>query len=177
MTLSLKRLVSLICLCIILLHFSLLFIYSSPLNKQTTKLNFYSTVYSYPFFHQSWSLFAPTPTKKTDLYVRYFTNNKWSSWANILQNEINKHQHNVMAGNETTVLLFSNSLNYVTNSLNDSLYQKPPSNLNFKVLTYSIANYLKNKFHKTTNTKFEILIISKTTKSDQKFYFKNNIIP
>lgn len=174
---SMKRFVSLACIGFIFLHFLFVVMYSSPLNKHTTKLNFYSKAYSYPFFHQSWSLFAPTPTKKTALHVRFFSINTWSSWSNVLQNEINQHQKNVMKGNETTVLLFSNSLNYLVNSCKKKLYEKPPIDINYTILHHSVSNYLKNKLQLNSNTAFEILIISNAQKENKVIYFKNNIVP
>jgi hypothetical protein len=65
-----------------LIHFSFSLIYNLQELPVPEKMRHMSNMYVAPFFHQNWKLFAPTvPEYSTDLEVRYFNANGWTTWS------------------------------------------------------------------------------------------------
>lgn len=70
----------------------------------------------------------PAPSVERKLFVRYETEDGFNDWQDILSQEIMNHRKNRVLGNEAKVLLLSNSMIYVINSL----YDKPSAILTEK---------------------------------------------
>lgn len=170
-----KRIFSIAIISGLCLHFCLIFIYASPFNLKSEKLKFISWYYIYPYFHQQWSLFAPTPKKHMALYVRYKISNNWAAWENLLQKHINQHQSNVLMGNETTVLLYSNSLIYLINTLGSEkqVFTTEPADINFQIVKHEVQNEIKNYGQIPAPTNFEIIVTSHENNTTKTGYFKN----
>lgn len=66
----------------LLVHFSLTLVYSVPAMKVPAAVRDKAYVYSYPFFHQTWSLFAPDlPEYDVDLEFRVFHQQAWTAYT------------------------------------------------------------------------------------------------
>lgn len=175
MSQSLKRFISIVLVMFIAVHFILVFVYASPIKINSKKLTAVSFMYVYPVFQQNWELFVPAPDIERKLFVRYKTQDGFSDWQDILSQEIMNHRKNRALGNETKVLLFSNSLIYVINSLYDvpsCILSKKPNDAAFKVLEFEINQYLKSKLNIKTTTRYELLMISKTDVKTDSYYVK-----
>lgn len=175
MSQSLKRFISIVLVMFIAVHFILVFVYASPFKINSKKLTAVSFMYVYPVFQQNWELFVPAPDIERKLFVRYKTQDGFSDWQDILSQEIMNHRKNRALGNETKVLLFSNSLIYVINSLYDvpsCILSKKPNDAAFKVLEFEINQYLKCKLNVKSTTPYELLMISKTNFKTDAYYIK-----
>lgn len=170
-----KRLLSILLISGLSLHFCIICCYVSPIKISSVKLQFFSSYYVYPFFHQQWALFAPIPKKQMALYVRYKLNNQWSDWENILQKQINIHQANVTKGNEIKVLLFTNSLTYFFNSqqVEKQLYTQVIDDVNFQIIKYEVEHEISQCGKIQGITNFEIIATCKEDTTSKAYYFKN----
>ncbi len=126
----------------------------------------------YPYFHQSWSLFAPVPKENFNVYVKAGT----GKWEDVFQEIIRSHQTNRFAGNENTMLAFSNSLRYYISSVTDesAIMVNDESNINFEVLKRIIGQY----YQLTRNSQpqsMDIIVVTKNTKSGKNYahYYKS----
>ena len=176
MSQTLKRFFVFVLALIMCGHFVFVFVYASPIKITSKKLTAISFIYVYPVFQQNWELFVPAPDVERKLFVRYRTENGFSNWQDILGQEIMNHRKNRILGNETKVLLLSNSLIYVINSLYDvpsCILSKKPKDAAFKVIEFEINQYLKSKFNVTAHTSYEILLISQNKKKISAYYLKN----
>ena len=170
-----KRLLSILLISVLCLHFIAILCYVSPIKISSVKLQNLSSYYVYPFFHQQWALFAPIPKKRMALYVRYTINNRWSDWENTLQKQINRHQTNVTKGNETKVLLFSNSLTYFFNSqqVEKQVYTQDIDDVNFQIIKYEVKNEISQNGKISGITNFEIIATCIEGTASKAYYFKN----
>jgi hypothetical protein len=176
MSQNLKRFFSIVLVAIVCGHFTLVFVYASPFKINNKKLFALSYMYVYPVFQQNWELFVPAPNVERKLFVRYRAENGFSIWQDILSQEIMNHRKNRILGNETKVLLLSNSLIYVINSL----YEKPScilspdsKDVTFKVLNFEVNQYLKNKLKVEAKTSYELLLVSKGCQNTAAYYIKS----
>lgn len=174
MSKRLKQLLTVTFIVFLCLHFALIFFFASPLKYKTGKISYISAFYCHPYFQQSWGLFVPAPNAQHQLFVRYKTQTSWSNWTDILQKEYLKHRANRLSGNETIVLLLSNSTHHALNVLTESqsVYSKIPDKKELRVLNYEIEQYLKINDKLKQGTDYEILIANNTTKGIFASYFK-----
>ncbi len=130
------------------------------------KLDFYSSFYSYPYFHQNWNLFTPVPKQNFELFA--FTNGKT---INVLGDILNNHQKNRLAGEEALLLAFTNSIHYFFANrkiesgsvLNDK---------NFIIIEFSTRNYIKQKYL-LNNQNIKLLLMVKDIRTNHTLYFYN----
>ncbi len=175
MTEFVKRLLSIILISGLCLHFFLISIYSSPYKIKSSQLKFASWLYVYPYFHQGWALFTPIPKKKMALYVREKSNNHWSNWENLLQKRINKHKTNVFIGNELSTLIYCNSLIYFLNSQKNGehLFMNEIADINFQILKHEVKSEITNYGKVQNITEFEMITTCIEESSYKAFYAKN----
>lgn len=65
----------------LLVHFALTFIYATDFLVLPRTMRQVSQAYTVPFFHQSWTMFAPeVPEHGTQLEYRCYENGAWSTW-------------------------------------------------------------------------------------------------
>ena len=154
-------------------HFMVIGMYSSPLSEKTLKPKAISQAYVYPFFHQDWGLFVPSPKCQFELYYRMKSDSGWSSWNNVFLVVMNKRRNNRLLGHEAEVLLFSNSMNYVCHTLSSvsKCYLKEPQDINFKILKHEVISYIQNDGNHPTT--LEILLTNKVHHITTAYYFKN----
>jgi hypothetical protein len=165
--------------CIIALaigfHFMWISVYCFPQHGNNTKIGILSRLYVYPIFQQNWALFVPAPDTERKLFVRYKTENTFNRWEDILGREISIHKQNRLLGNESKVLLLSNSLIYELNSLNDeqSFISNKKNNSEFKVLQFEVEHYLKSEYHTNLQTEYELLMVSLKKGGERAYYIQN----
>ena len=170
-----KRFLAIVLVCLICIHFSMVFIYCSPVKFESKEIDFISRLYVYPVFHQNWGLFVPAPNEERRLYVRYKLHHDFSNWQDILAREINAHKNNRLAGGEAKVLMFSNSLIYELNSIDNkpsALFSGKQSSKEFQVLVFEVNQYLKAQFKVMPDTEFELLLVSKSEIRNKAYHFK-----
>jgi hypothetical protein len=170
-----KRLFAIVLGAFVCIHFVLIFVYCSPTKFKIQKLDNISRLYIYPIFHQNWGLFVPAPNAQHKLFVRYKTINGYSNWQDILDEEIMNHKKNRILGNETKVLLLSNSLIYELNYLYEKpscIFLKKPVNKEFEVLQFEINQYLKFNMKVENLTSYELLLVSSGSKNAVAYYMK-----
>ncbi|MES2761069.1 MAG: DUF5819 family protein [Bacteroidota bacterium] len=150
-------------------------VYCFPHPIKNPKIRFINKQYIYPIFHQNWGLFVPAPDTERKLFMRYEKNNGFTDWQDILSQEVIKHKQNRLSGNETRVLLLSNSLIYALNSLDEqpsSVFKAGISNKELKVLQFEVEQYLKSKYQLNGRIGYELLITSSGQQS-KAFYLQN----
>jgi len=173
-----KRVFTILLMTGLFAHFCFIYIFSTPYKIKSDKVNFASWYYVTPFFYQQWSLFAPTPKRHFALYVRCQSHQQWQGWTNLLQQKVNEHQRNVVAGNELYVLMYSSTLIYLVNVLKpqNTLFKEEPKEVMFQILKHEINNELINSNGLKKGTPFEILITSTENKQSTNYYFTNLVI-
>ena len=172
MSKRIKHLLSFFLILGLFIHFLLIGIYTSPYSIGLKKINFVSDYYVYPYFHQYWGVFAPTPKKIFNLYVRQNQQKHWQEWRAVFQEKLNLHKTNVAKGNEVDVLLYSNAINYLYYSLdtNKHVYNEKPSNINFDVLNHALRQELFTKNRQYLP--YEVILTVSELDRTQAFYFK-----
>ncbi len=163
----------LLCLsCILVFHFVFVIIYASPIKSTNLKLIGYSQKYVYPYFHQSWSLFVPTPKNKN--YILIKTQNK-SEWKILFPINLTSLSKANFIGSDAISLLFSNALIYELNVLpqKSTIYNLKPTNQEFEILNHEIYSYLKQNNFINDTSKYEILLFSNTYKGQLIYQFKD----
>lgn len=154
-----------------LLHFTLVFIYANPVSHPKNKTDYWSEYYVYPFFHQSWSLFAPPPTSNYKLFVYY--ENKGLKQTELYSDILADHQANRFKGYESLILALSNSIYYFEKyaELNPKAEGPIRNDTYFKMIEQFSTNYLQWK-HKIKLKRVQLILISENIKNkDQKLYF------
>ena len=173
MSKRLKYILSVFLLLVLVIHFLLVAIYTSPYSIASKKTQFVSEYYTYPYFHQYWGMFAPTPKKIFNLYTRQKQKNNWQDWRTIFQEQLSIHKANVLSGNEVNMLLYNNAINYLYYSLDTSkhVYNEKPININFDVLNFALKKELFNEIQLAQS--YEVLLTVAELNKTQAFYFKN----
>lgn len=159
----------------LLVHFGLVFIYSSPYKVSNSDLTGLSKSYVYPFFNQGWSFFVPVPTRNDYLYIKLRDNSGVPQWKLVLPIRQMPVQKRDLLSKELFSLLFSQPLYYELKSLprQSNVFYSKPTNKEFEVLNYSISKYLKHRFNIREDESYELLLISGTTKERNIYLFKN----
>lgn len=170
-----KRVISVLSLGLLSIHFFLVFIYTSPIRQSPLKLRVLAAYYISPFFHQNWRLFVPAPNTERRLYVRYLENNKWSDWEDIFRKQVNEQRDGVILANEEEVLGLSLSLVYLSDTEDQSqkIFDKEPSKFNFQVVKKAAKQYLINHKSLKNPQKFEILFSQISGDYQANYYYKN----
>lgn len=170
-----KRIVTLLGLGLLCLHFFFVFVYASPLRGASVKLRIVANYYIGPLFHQNWRLFVPAPNVERRLYVRYLDNGNWSSWEDIFRKQINEQRNGLIWANEEEVLGFSLSMVYLSDSdtTEQKLFIREPDNYNFKVVKKAARQYLLNNKRLQNPQKFEIIFSQIAKDYYSNHYYKN----
>lgn len=156
-----KKLLTIVLLLGIAWHFSLIIVYEAPfLKNKSGKLSALAFSYVYPYFHQSWELFVPAPKANHFLYVRYQQENTWSTWSDILNEEIIHQKQRIIKGDEMVVLSISTVFHYAKGALTQTNFTSQNTHLNTEVyiLNYLVNNYLVNKYGLKQGTSYEFIL-------------------
>ncbi len=125
----------------------------------------------YPFFHQRWALFVPTPKQNFNIYVKYDKTN--NQWKDVFYQLNSAHQKNRLSGNESLLLGFSNALRYYASSVEEKneFINLNNDNINFLILKKIVINYL-NQVEKTDIKQLQILLgITEAGSNKQHFHY------
>jgi len=170
-----KRILSFLLLAFLVFHFLCLINYASPLKSSNRCFNVITTMYGYPYFHQQWTVFVPTPVKKFELMIRNGSGNKWQRWTNIVNHLLKRRKYNLPLGRETEVLLITNSINYLSYDLGETnrVFNKKPDLQSFKVLEHAANYYFRNFRCWKAGKEYELLLITHSPGKRTAYYFKN----
>ncbi|MES2133027.1 MAG: DUF5819 family protein [Bacteroidota bacterium] len=169
-----KRIIAVALFLFLAGHFLLVFNYASPF-KIGKPLSSASNRYCYPFFHQQWTVFVPTPTRQFDLYIRNGNGTSWQLWMNVTKTLIKKNRKSIIMGKETEVLLVTNAINYLVYDLGDTnhVYEQKPDLPSFKVLEHAARNYFRNYRCWKEGKQYEMAVVAKSPEKTTYYYFKN----
>jgi hypothetical protein len=146
------------------LHFVAVMSYSF-FGEERTKVYYYSYTYLYPYFHQDWNLFVPSPKQNFKVLVKYKIHGVERDWQDIFFEINSKHQNNRLRGKEAILLALSNSLRYYSGSVKEeSAIESKDENVNYKVLEKMVSKCISN-FEGTEPRELEILVGIYSTKS------------
>lgn len=176
MNLITKRILAFVLVLFLWGHFMMILLYCLSNKTGKQKFDFISSLYVYPIFQQNWNLFVPAPNVERKLFVRYATNDNFSDWEDILARENALQKNSKILGNETRVLIISNSLIYELNALDNvesCIYYKKPQNNEFKVLQFEIEKYLQSVIQVKGVFHYEVLLVSSSKKQTKAYYIKN----
>jgi len=171
-----KRILAIVLALLMCLHFVMIAIYCSPIKIKHQKLNFVNNLYVYPLFHQNWNLFVPAPNVERKLFVRFKTKSGFTHWEDILSREIINHKQNRLLGNEARVLLFSNSLIYELNFLDNKksgILKNTPCNNEFKVLQFEVEQFIKTENKTKDFIDYELLLVSLDKEKTKAYYIQS----
>jgi len=99
-------------------HFTMIFIYAFPTEYIPERLKNVASVYVYPVFEQSWSLFAPCPIIDSHLRVKYYFDSDSTGWINPIAHAEAVHSKLRFTHHGELVLGESNLLFWVAGDLN-----------------------------------------------------------
>ena len=169
-----KRIITLLLLLFLSIHFVFITNYSAPY-KLKGLVKSAAGMYCYPYFHQQWTVFVPAPDKKSDLYIRNGSEERWQPWINITQRLIKKRKQNPLKGRETEVLLLTNATNYMVYELGERniIFENKPTLASFKVLERAAKYYFRNYGCWSEGKNYELVLVTKTSKRIYVYYFKN----
>jgi hypothetical protein len=74
------------------MHFSMIFIYAFPQQYVPAPAKTVANGYVYPFFEQTWNLFAPCPLISHQLSVRYFYEDDSTDWIDVYKADQELHE-------------------------------------------------------------------------------------
>ncbi|MBA2610672.1 MAG: hypothetical protein H0U95_01785 [Bacteroidetes bacterium] len=153
-----------------IIHFGCILLYSNPFVTQKNKAEYYSQAYVYPYFHQSWNLFAPAPTTNYKLYCEYADIGEQKS---DLFSEIKlMHQTNRLKGYEPLLVAFSNSIYYFEKASGQQPLNGPIQNdVNFNIIEKLSKNYLEYSRKIRVDKLKLILVVNENSNSKQRVYF------
>lgn len=175
MTTATKKNITIVILVCLVGHFFWIALYGSRyLSNDTTKIMTIAQRYTFPIFHQNWNLFVPGPKNEHCLLVRFKQQQTWSAWEDILQQEYIKRRKNPCSGRDALVLLFSSNLHQVVYDMRDSsvVLEALPNKNSFKVLDYSVRQYLKMYKNLPSQTPYEIMIVKRHKIEQSTCYLK-----
>jgi hypothetical protein len=95
----------------LLVHFILLALYANPLRPADKPAPYRAHWYAYPFFHQTWNLFAPPPRDNYRLYYECSTPHGLRK-GELLSEIRSEVQANVFSGYGGILTAFGNSIYY-----------------------------------------------------------------
>jgi len=164
------------CLCaglfFVSTHFIMLFFYK-PEGTKRNKLDFYSALYVYPFFHQTWRLFSPPPDSNFKLYAHFEKSgiHKIDLFSEILQD----HRSNRLKGLEPLLLAFVNSIHYFEKNTRykDPVNGPVKNDLYFTMLEHSSRQYLKHKYKFEGGPLRLILVVENISNGEKKVFFNS----
>jgi len=115
----------------IFFHLTNLFIANIPAEFLPQKYSSFSQKYLSPFFSQKWSMFAPSPVKYGQIYLKIYTENDTTEWIRPYEKEIKKqhkipflHYDDLAIGIENIYYLTSFDLEYNSFPVNTEVNYK-----------------------------------------------------
>lgn len=143
----------------------------NPLSTQNSRVFYWSQYYTYPYFQQTWALFAPPPSCNYSLIAGFENNGQQKT--DVLAEILNKHRSNRLKGYEPLLIALINSIHYfekkspLQNNVNGPIIN---SN-DWEVLQKVVLNYLRyTRQGNVTNLKLTLLV-SNIKDNHKKIYY------
>jgi hypothetical protein len=151
-------------------HFTMLFINANPFSLPAGKAVYWSNYYSYPYFTQTWALFAPTPQCNYRLFATYEHNGKHSE--DIYSDILHTHQSNRLKGYEQLLLAFTTGIHYLEKKARLSAPVSGPvkNNLDFDIVERMAANYLRYKYSAPVKNLKLTLVVTDERSKERRIY-------
>lgn len=153
------------------LHFVLVIIHANPIATTKGKLSYYADYYTYPYFEQTWALFAPPPCSNYSLFAVY--NQNGQQRKDIFAELLTKHQSNRLSGYEPLEVALVNSIHYFEQrtELQQKINGPIVNDVNFKLVEHFALNYLRNTVNDSINTVRLMLVVKNEKKNLQRVYY------
>jgi hypothetical protein len=125
--------------------------------------------YVAPFFHQSWTLFAPAPKSN----YRFFAATDGCEEKDILQETIQNHRTNILAGKGSIVISIVNNLHFFENYVceREKLNGPIKNNLHLRMLEHAALSYLNNRDGTGYNSVKLKVVVEDLQKGEMRVYF------
>lgn len=154
-----------------IVHFSLVFIHCNRSGSERSKLDYFSHYYIYPYFQQTWGLFAPAPDSNYQLIARYNKGGKQTK--DIFAEIVWQHQSNRLRGNEQLLLAFATSIHYFEKTAlehkeNGGIIE---NNRNFKIIEHMARRYLTHTVGDTLSELQLTLVVKDIETGLQRVYY------
>jgi hypothetical protein len=162
MAIKYKRIIILLGITVIAVHFSLLFLYPFKPNK-------FSSFYTYPYFYQDWRLFVPPPDSNYKLYAMY--ENKGNQVTDVFTEIMYKHQSNRISGTEPLLIAFSNSIHYFEKETTPGKITDSREGTKFSLIEKFAKNYIEQTRSIKLNELKVILVVTSTGSPQTKVYY------
>ncbi len=158
---------------VLVLHFTLLLIHALPLKGEKKRVQYWSDYYAYPYFQQSWSLFAPPPEENYKLFVEY--ENLGNKKQDLVLEILSKHRDNVFKGGEAVYLSISNSIHfYEKNTASKGhLSGLVENDLYWNILEHQVLRYL-NSTHQLHLSEIKMALHCNNVLTGQKRVYYNS---
>lgn len=156
-------------LAVLMVHFTALCVYTRPGGHSGTKPDYIAGAWVYPWFHQSWSLFAPTPSCNYSVYVVTAGN---TEARDVFDELVGLHQTNRLAGYGPVLIALSNTIHYFEKNspLQKAVNGPVKHDRYFDMLRASVIHYLDHKGEKTDGLQIILLIKDQVT-GQSRVYF------
>lgn len=173
MTKNLKTIFSFLILIAIVVHFSIVLVYTNPVFELKGKTKFYTQWYVYPFFDQGWKLFAPVPTTNYHLFVKFNNGNKTEQF-DLVQILLDNHLKNRFGLNEALSLAIHNSIHGFETSTNFQNKLKGPikNDVTYTVVKHLVNQYLAYYTNNQAKNIQSILLVENVITHQQRVYFE-----
>lgn len=142
---AVKILLFIIACCVLGFHFSMLLLHNLSASQNKSTWQYRADHYTYPFFQQSWSLFAPAPSVNYKLFADY--EREGHKQIELIADCHNKHLDNLLAGREALLLALCNSAHFFEKStaLKNVLNGPVENDMYFNILEQQALRYLNHK--------------------------------
>jgi hypothetical protein len=156
----------------LIFHFSLLLIHALPLKGEKKRVQYWSDYYAYPYFQQSWSLFAPPPEENYKLFVEY--ENLGNKKQDLILDILSKHRDNVLKGREAVYLSICNSIHFFEKNSSDKHPLNGPieNNLYWSILEHQVIRYI-NSTHQLHLSEIKMALHCNNVLTGQKRVYYN----
>lgn len=153
------------------LHFFFVFVNCAPAIHKSHRLFFWSQRYAYPFFQQTWQLFAPPPDANYQLVASYELSGK--QCTDIFNEVLFRHQTNRLAGYEPLFLCFASSIHqFEKNALWQGLNNgEVKSNTAFGILEKLCRAYIVHTQGAVPNQLKITLVVKPTNGQPTRIYY------
>lgn len=162
--------------CALIFHFSMLLLASFSPSQHKSSWHYRAEHYSYPFFQQGWSLFAPAPDVNYKLLVAY-ERNGWQK-QELISNCHWKHQSNLLAGREALLLALCNAAHFFEKSTagKGSLNGPVQGDVYFDILEQQALRYINHNKHDKVNQLHMILYVNDFTRQKSRAYYNSGYV-
>lgn len=150
----------------------MVWLFTNPFSKQG--LPYYiSHWYCTPFFTQAWTLFVPVPEYNLMLFVEYRSKGVICR-EEIFKKLVIKHRYNRLAGNESLIIAFNNSIHHFIYGTKENRQLNGPvtDDLNWDILQHSAEQYIREQC-KCRPDSFQMRLLVMPLNGRSRVYYSN----